>query len=658
MNTHQATLLGKVVGKESDAAWSYNGFNKSIAYGYGLKKLVESFFGYKMLTYKELLAQYSAETMEDLTGEQVCEYGAGDAYWVIPVLGRLIEMIRPGALEAFSRTENEMTHVYGELALEGVRINSKAVDERYDMERAAQVEAMALLREAVEEALPFPEKPNAELLKREDWYSKGYVKYRKMVTTWKRDDKKPYNPVHYMQARTILYDLMGLKLILDKGKVQSDGDARGRMLETATGSAKKALEAFNKLAGIDQIIKLYLTPYKALVDPETGRAYPEVTSMLATRRMAAAFPNTTQLANRGECTYVRGFFEADKPTHGILSSDLSQIELVLIGSASGDQAFRDAYGQLPYKDLHTKAAASLLGAILDRRDLTVEDFKALKFGENIKGIPLHNAKGEEMEPKAAYKYYRVNLGKVANFSFWYSGSLNSLAEQWGLGYESVQMLVQAYADAFPEAVAWRAEQGNFVQQYGYLDIPDGHRRVRYEATYEWQALMKNYFKQISQGMSYEDAHTLQDFGGIIINKISRRAVNQCINARIQALCAAIIKRSILRVRKEVLPHFDARLIFPVHDEAVYSVAYDDMFAFSKEVRRVMTDHHDLVPNLVVDSSVSIGRTFQPYDADRAKFGQIELSEAPALSFIPQTMVGSPMDEERVLQTIEYLRSGL
>ena len=46
-------------------------------------------------------------------------------------------------------------------------------------------------------------------------------------------------------------------------------------------------------------MKLYLTPYSQLMDPETHRLYPVVSSMLATRRMAASFPNPMQLAQTG-----------------------------------------------------------------------------------------------------------------------------------------------------------------------------------------------------------------------------------------------------------------------------------------------------------------------------------------------------------------------
>ena len=42
LNPDQQFVLGQFIGKETDAAFSYNGFVKEIAWGYGLKKLVMS----------------------------------------------------------------------------------------------------------------------------------------------------------------------------------------------------------------------------------------------------------------------------------------------------------------------------------------------------------------------------------------------------------------------------------------------------------------------------------------------------------------------------------------------------------------------------------------------------------------------------------------
>ncbi|WP_163306730.1 hypothetical protein, partial [Enterobacter ludwigii] len=40
--------------------------------------------------------------------------------------------------------------------------------------------------------------------------------------------------------------------------------------------ALKVIDCLTRLAGVEQRMKLYLTPYSMLVDPETGRMYPQV----------------------------------------------------------------------------------------------------------------------------------------------------------------------------------------------------------------------------------------------------------------------------------------------------------------------------------------------------------------------------------------------
>lgn len=51
----QDELLYKVIAKESDAAHSYNGYVKSIRYGFALKEAMRSWFGYEQVTYEQVL---------------------------------------------------------------------------------------------------------------------------------------------------------------------------------------------------------------------------------------------------------------------------------------------------------------------------------------------------------------------------------------------------------------------------------------------------------------------------------------------------------------------------------------------------------------------------------------------------------------------------
>src|SRR3546814_2395619 len=91
------------------------------------------------------------------------------------------------------------------------------------------------------------------------------------------------------------------------GKVGSDAEVRGRMMLRAQKDGDKQTEevltSLQEMAEIEQRMKLYLTPYTQLMDPETSRIYPSVSSKLATLRLAASFPTPMQLAKQDRKSY-------------------------------------------------------------------------------------------------------------------------------------------------------------------------------------------------------------------------------------------------------------------------------------------------------------------------------------------------------------------
>src|SRR3546814_20538562 len=98
------------------------------------------------------------------------------------------------------------------------------------------------------------------------------------------------------------------------------------------------------MAEIEQRMKLYLTPYTQLMDPETSRVYPSVSSKLATRRLAASFPNPMQLAKQGNSTYIRSFYLAADDDHLVVPAAWSSVDLVLAGAFSDHPGFKEANG--------------------------------------------------------------------------------------------------------------------------------------------------------------------------------------------------------------------------------------------------------------------------------------------------------------------------
>lgn len=645
LNEEQSEVLSKVIAKTSIAKHSYNGLVRELSYGYGLKKLTESFWGYKQTSFEEVLN--GKEHMGQLTGDEVVHYGADDAYWAVRNFHKLLAMMagqNDKIIDTFFEQENPMIYVFSDIWQQGMRIDADAVLARRDEERQIYADAIRELQKAVRESLPFPDEPNKYLMA-EDWYKKGWEKYRKQITDWASrtlpsDDfdcvmttrgpvsnawaaekgvaeSRGPNFSHYMPMRTLMYDLPGLKPAYKDGKVASDKKARDKM----KGKGQDAvLEKLNQLSGIEQRMKLYLTPYLQLIDPETSRVYPVVSSKLNSRRMASSFPNPMQLAKRGEATYIRGFYLPDEDDHVVMSIDWSQIELVLIGDFSGDPGFYEAYGKKPYKDLHWKAVADMF-------EITVEEAKARPDGKKL----------------------RTDVGKGSNFNYWYSGALSTVGDTMGWSSDKMWEMTQKYRDTFPVAEQWRVDLIAEAREKGFITLPDGHRRVRYEATYEWQNMWRDRWDGLG-GPSFNN------FGNLFVKSITNRAGNQIVNSMIQGSCATMAKRSILRINKMIKERgFRARFMIPIHDELVFSVHRDDVVEFHRAVKEVMCHHPDLIKTLEIDATASIGRTFEPYHPEKAPFGQIELDEAPVLEgYIPAELKDTRLDDAHVQRVIHYL----
>jgi DNA polymerase I-like protein with 3'-5' exonuclease and polymerase domains len=674
-------IIGKITSKTSTADHSYNGYVSTLAYGHGLKQLVRQFFQVQMGTFKETLGENAH--MGQLTGDEVAQYGAEDAYWVVPLFRKLLDHVAvnsPDALDAFFETENPMTQVYSELWRGGMRVNHAAILSRRTVERAEFARLLRSLRATLRQ---IPWGPvNEELARREPWYEKNHQRYRKLISDWvemddhdddfeecmrvsnavpnawaaERKDKRkgPLSITHYMPARVLLYDLLGGKLQFDMGKVQSNGEARGKIKEKMTDpNCIQAVECMSAMAGVEQRMKLYLTPYLLLTDPETQCLYPVVNSLLNSRRMAASTPNPMQLSKRGESTYVRGFFLPDNDDHLIVSLDWSSIELVIIGELSKDPEFFKAYGQLPHQDLHTGATTSVLGVELPW--LTDDHFHAMRrlrswddffqtFGVDAKDCKrlMTNLVGEAIpDPGKARGFWRTEIGKGANFNYFFSGWLHTVGQRMGWSMQTTANAVDLYRDRFHVAEEWRVDTILQGQQNGWVQLPDGQRRFRYEAMQEFS----DWFK-----IKWPDDKSLEPIVHEIARRISKRAQNQLVNSLVQGTCATIMKRSILRMREHLGK--DARFMIPIHDEKVYSVHWELVPDFIAVANQVMCEHRDIFPTLKLDTSAAIGMTFEPWHPVKAPFGQIELNEPPAELGLGE----SRLNDEGIRAVVDYLRN--
>lgn len=694
-----ADLVFAIIGKQSTASHSYNGYIKEMAWGYGLKNMVKQFFGYEMATFEDTLGDEAH--MGQLTGVEVCSYGADDAFWALRLWQHLLPMMvdrAPNVVKTFFSQENPMVPHFAEMHREGMKVNTPAIYDRRELERTTFASHVRELKQLLNEVPGFNSKPDKRLIDRENWYVKNYEKYRNQIISlrdapdgddytvarqvrgavsnaWSEDkgDKAPtsVNITHYMPMRTLLYDLLEAHMITNQGKVQSDGEARGRMkiqLSKKDGTEPhiKIIECLNKMASVDQRMKLYLTPYTQLTDPETNKLYPTVSSQLATRRMASQYPNPMQLAKRGESTYVRGFFLPDRDDHLLVSGDWSAIELVIIGELSKDPEFKKAYGQLPHADLHGGASASVLKVAVP--SLTEDMFSSLKkfktkgefqdqWGleeEELERL-FTNLKGEQIEePSKAYKYWRTEVGKGANFNYWYSGFLATIGERFGWTQEQTAEATKLYRDRFIVAEDWRMSTIREGQSKGYIELPDGHRRYRYEATDKW---MFEFLAKWPLDGDNESGFDLivKD----IARRIQKRSFNQLVNSLVQGTCSTIAKRSTIRIvetlRAKGWTNDDFRIVMPIHDELLFSVRWDLVPEFIEIAKGIMLEHPDIFPTLALDASFAVGVTFEPWHKENAPLGQIELDEVQeGAPTVPVDKYYSKLNNDEILNLCKHL----
>lgn len=675
LNPDQSFVYSQFGGKTTDAAHSYNGFVKSLAYGYGLKQLVKSLFNVDMTTYKDVVGDGD---MADITGDQVVEYGAEDAYWCVQVYQWLYnDLLRnnPKALVTFFEQENPMIHVYANAWIEGLRLNTEAVYDRQDYERTNTANLLKELKATLKEMLPFSAEPNENMVKYQgDWYlgksGNFFERKRRQITEWANsensDDVREMvtqvsNPIgnawanlkgagrlnltYWQTMRVILYDLMGHKLVRVGGKIASDAEARGRILQTYEQEGNELyvrfLKLISQLASIEQAMKLYITPYTHLVDPETNRVYPTINSMLATRRMAMQNPNGMQLAKRNkEINYVRDYFLSDQDDHVVLSADWSSVELVLIGEYSGDPSFAEVFGQIPYGDLHSGAAADCL-AVATLPNLSESEFLNFKRGENPNERKLARGDGTILPPSDFAKWARTEIGKGANFNYWYSGALGTVGERLGWTTEQMWQAVERYRDRFAVAEQWRVALIEEARQKGFITLPDGHRRERYESTDTWAYNMRRKFGSVSSQPA------MLNFGNFFIRRMQTRAGNQIVNTMIQGSCAGMAKRAILAINASA-DHRYFRFMMPIHDELVFSVHKDYVLDFIPLLKTAMNTQPVFVRNLPLHCTVSLGRTFGVKD-------QIELDEAPVIpGVITEEYKGKVLPDNLIAEVVRYV----
>jgi DNA polymerase I-like protein with 3'-5' exonuclease and polymerase domains len=646
----QEDLVNKFCAKESDAAHSYNGFVKEFAWGFNLKKASKHWLNYTQTTFEEVLQ--GRGHMGQITGAEVVAYGADDAITCVGIYHEVMAWLmqeNPNAIMTFFNQENPCCWVYAQMNAAGMRVDVDAIYRAQTEQRIEYAKALRRMKAVLAEGLStvWTGEPSQQLVKYEKWYEKGRERYLSLIKQfaalpdnlsdydlvnfgvrspvgkgWSGEEVNAVNLSHYMPMRVILFEIFGLKAAVEAKKVQSDGEARDKLRAKAEESGNRLvvelMDCYKVLGDIDQCLKLYINKYIKMVDPDTGRMYPTISSILDTRRTAMSNPNTQQLTKFGSSKFVRSFFLPDDDNSVILAPDFSAIELVILAGYSNDTAFVDAYGQRPHKDLHTRTAAIMV-------EQSVAEFLAREDKKQI----------------------RTDIGKPSNFGYWYSGSLNSVGVQLGWDRDKIQRMSEIYREGYAEAEEWRLETIQEGKAKGYAELPDHLRRYRFEATPMWAQLMQQKFDKLG----------VSEFGKKCIRRIQTRAGNQLVNAMIQGLCATYAKRKMYRAMFKDLPRMAlrARPMFLCHDELPTSVHRDDVMKAKDYLYELMIDGEGIFDNVMIDSSMAMGRNYLGFNIDKNPRGLVELMEMDKkLPCIPQERWEQRATNEETGLILDYM----
>jgi hypothetical protein len=159
--------------------------------------------------------------------------------------------------------------------------------------------------------------------------------------------------------------------------------------------------------------------------------------------------------------------------------------------------------------------------------------------------------------------------------------------------------------------------------------------------------------------SYGDP-AIAAFGELVIKKINRRAGNQCVNAKVQGLCAALAKRTMARMNDRIKAEaFRARFYLLIHDELVYSVPRSQVLDFLDVLYEEMIKDSGLIKNLMLDSSLAIGKTLQAWNPKTSTSGQVELMEMQkGLPCVSEDRWGKHATREERKAILDYILDGM
>jgi len=281
----------------------------------------------------------------------------------------------------------------------------------------------------------------------------------------------------------------------------------------------------------EKFITTYGDPMIDRIHPLTGRLHTSFRQMVDTGRLSSSNPNLQNIPNKQK---YRACFIA-RPGYKLITCDMSQAELRILGDYSGDPVFLEAFAK--GLDLHTRTAADLFGLTYDE---VIAD-KKLPDGNPNK------------------KNYRSNV-KSLNFGLVYGLTKVGLALRMGTSENEAQNLINAYFHRYPRIKTWLDKAAK-------------------------SAIMNRYSTTISGRRRY---YRLPEPSDPQFNRMKGSVERQGKNQPIQGSNADTIKQTMVYIADRIKP-YDAKLLSTVHDETVTEVREDQVEEVTKIVEKATID---------------------------------------------------------------------
>ena len=283
--------------------------------------LAERYLNYSPIAIETLIGKGTKQLTMDMVGvERVAEYAAEDADVTLRLKRVLYaEVEKMGMLELYNRIEEPMIDVLADIELQGVRINSEALNNY-------AIELRELLSRLESEVREMAEEPTLNINSSRQLGEVLFAKLRISSKPKMTKTKQFSTEEEYLQG--FAHDFPIVSKILE-------------------------------YRGVKKLLSTYVEALPQLVNRASGKIHTSYNqAVTATGRLSSTNPNLQNIPIRDQLGKpIRAAFVASDAEHTLVAADYSQIELRVMAHLSGDESLIDAFRG--GEDIHSATAARL-----------------------------------------------------------------------------------------------------------------------------------------------------------------------------------------------------------------------------------------------------------------------------------------------------------